>query len=367
MRHPYRVSGDPTATVASQADPPTGEVKPSTAQGLSQFLAKVLSQVSLTSWLPALTLVVVGTVSIQLAIQFGGPDLAAAFSTLAESALGVLVFLLFAVIVATVALQAFEFEIVRLLEGYVGNPLLRLFVARPLVRWHAFRLQRLENRRQLVESKAFSRARRTMLQQPVPPSRRLLDILEDGIDLRETVPPPSDEERFSAADLNWPLYATASDLNRLDVIDLKLAGYPRPHRLLATRLGNALRAAEDGLLLGPGENVEGYVVRHYHQLTAIVLREFEDYRSRLDMYCSLCVVFAILSVVQAVALFQDLSWLVLLPAGSMIVLSRCAYLAGVASARRLAGVLTEMNLQLTAAATQTHRPGRFFRRILNRG
>ena len=61
----------------------------------------------------------------------------------------------------------------------------------------------------------------------------------------------------AALHLEWPSRCDPVRLHLWDITKLKLAEYPRPHRVLPTRLGNVMRAAEDQVVLGSGEDLEG--------------------------------------------------------------------------------------------------------------
>ena len=66
---------------------------------------------------------------------------------------------------------------------------------------------------------------------------------------------PSGVEEIEEAE--WRLHASASTLYKIDSILARLKSYPDERRLLPTRLGNVLRAAEDNIDLDEGENIEG--------------------------------------------------------------------------------------------------------------
>ena len=96
---------------------PAGDL--SKAEGLSQFLAKVLDQLSLTAWLPAAVLVAGITVLGRLRLN-SDESPGDVLSALARMHFGALVILLFALVTATVITQSFAFEAIRVLEGYWG-------------------------------------------------------------------------------------------------------------------------------------------------------------------------------------------------------------------------------------------------------
>ena len=81
-----------------------------------------------------------------------------------------------------------------------------------------------------------------------------------------------------------------------DIAKLKIAEYPRPHRILPTRLGNVMRAAEDRVKLGPGEDLEGFMMRHIDELPAGIVSENTRHTGNgLEMYCGLNVFLAALA------------------------------------------------------------------------
>jgi hypothetical protein len=57
--------------------------------------------------------------------------------------------------------------------------------------------------------------------------------------------------------------------------------------IMPTRLGNILRAAEEGLRRTGREDVEGYVIRRLDQLPAPLVAQNRDWRGRLELYCIL--------------------------------------------------------------------------------
>jgi hypothetical protein len=90
------------------------------SDGISGFLTRILDQLSLSSWLPAIMIVCNLAVLLQLGSQ-KNLDISAAVLRLADKPLGILVVLVLGIIVASIATQAFEFASIRLLEGYWGS------------------------------------------------------------------------------------------------------------------------------------------------------------------------------------------------------------------------------------------------------
>ena len=100
---------------SEEARPPAEKTGPS--EGIPAFLGRVLNQLSLSAWLPAAMLVGSLAVLLQLRTQ-QNRNLVEAATGLVNRPLGLLILLLFALILATMVTQAFEFEVIRLLEGY---------------------------------------------------------------------------------------------------------------------------------------------------------------------------------------------------------------------------------------------------------
>lgn len=93
-----------------------GDDVKSAKESLSQFLARVLDQLSITSWFPALMLVAIALVLSQVAIHKG--SFQDAFGAIGHMGTAGIVFLVAAVVVAAMFAQAFEFEAIRIIEGY---------------------------------------------------------------------------------------------------------------------------------------------------------------------------------------------------------------------------------------------------------
>jgi hypothetical protein len=110
-------------------------------EGLSQFLGKVLDQLSLTSWMPAGMLVGAEALLVKLHAQHNF-DVAAAVSSLAKNALGASIVLVVAVILAAVVTQAFSFGTIRFFEGYWGSSRL----THAFLRWRSGTWSRRRNR-----------------------------------------------------------------------------------------------------------------------------------------------------------------------------------------------------------------------------
>ena len=104
-----------------------------------------------------------------------------------------------------------------------------------------------------------------------------------------------------------------------------------------------MRASEDKLSLARDEDLEGFVIRHYDDLPPTLKAEHREYRTRLDMYCCLVLVFAALTGL-ALGLLIDAvpSWGVALFAVAYFIMSCVCYEAAIATARGYGEALLEI-------------------------
>jgi len=308
--------------------------------GFSQVLGKILQQLSISAWVPAAMLIANGAVLLQLHAD-ANYNIAGAVKELAGKPLGTIIILAFALILATVVTQAFEFEVIRFLEGYFdsANGLVQAVMAWR-IRRHEGKRDRLESILKIINTRARKQAVEQMKKRKGYDSE-VLDYLTES--------PSKDSKNFDetlarkAGSLNWKIHAPAEVRYRLDSATARFASYPSKNRLLPTRLGNVLRAAEDTIELGEYENIEGYVVRHYDQLPAALQNEHKDYRTRLDMYCSLTLAFSMLVAI-SVATLNNISPLWGMPIAAVVyALMAClSYQAAIASARSYGLILREI-------------------------
>ena len=258
--------------------------------------------------------------------------------------MGTLIILAFSLLLATIITQAFEFEIMRLLEGYLDSTH-RLIQAGMAfrIRRHEGKRGRLDSTRRQAEQAAFMQARGDMLSRPGAYQRAVLDLIEDDIFQRPQRGVPTAAVARMIDEIDWREHLPADTLYRLDCINARLDSYPESNRLLPTRLGNVLRAAEDKLPLEDDEDLEGFVIRYYDQLSPSLKEEHKDYRTRLDMYCCLVLIFVAL-VPLGLALLIDVTpaWGVALFVGAYGIMAYVSYEAAIASARGYGEVLQEM-------------------------
>lgn len=309
-----------------------GSSKP--AEGLSQFIGKVLDQLSLTAWMPAVMLVGAGALLLQLHAQ-QGIDIALAVYQLSSKPLGTIIVLIFAVILAAVLTQAFSFEAIRLLEGYWGDTMLSVLFLHLRVNRHSKRRKKLQERLNRQRQAAFESARVNMWNAKAKPA--YIEVLED--DFYDV----SDEDRRPHADviietarrIGWRSKSSPAMLDAIDRTRKQFHEYPKPHRVLPTKLGNVMRSIEDTLADDEHE-LEGFIMRRYAIIPSRLMTQHDQFRNRLEMYCTLVPIFGILAASSVALLARKQEYHHLGAIGSatlFILLGIVSYQAAIASAR----------------------------------
>jgi hypothetical protein len=315
--------------------------KGSAAEGISAFLGRLLNQLSLSAWLPAAMLVGSLAVLLQLRAQ-QNRDVVKAVTSLANRPLGLLILLLFAIILATIVTQAFEFEVIRLLEGYWGSSPVTTGVSHIFVGWQRRKFTRLLSRRDKLKYRAFCETN-LLEKQILPASKRyIVDLIKQDlkaqVDDFET-PSPSGwrakRKLEKALTYPWQQFAPADLMGLVDAVEAQIAEYPRTHRLLPTKLGNVLRAVEDSISHAQGEELEGFVMRHWAETPRALRKEHDQYRTRLDLYCMLVFVFLVLAILAPLLITLGSRYVPSTVGTSLafLIMSFVSYAAAVASAR----------------------------------
>jgi hypothetical protein len=320
----------------------------SSSGGLSQLLSRILDQLSISAWLPAAMLVGNAAVLFQLRSN-RSLNIADAVKDLAGKPLGTLIVLAFSLLLTTIITQAFEFEVIRFLEGYFNSTHRLVQAGLTLrIRRHEAKRKKLQDERQQAERNAFMQAREVMLSKPGAYDRAALDLIEDGIYQR----PPRKVTRAVQKIVNqidWRKHLPPQTLYQMESIQARLESYPVSNHILPTRLGNALRAFEDRLPLAQGEDLEGFVIRHYDVLPPTLKAEHRDHRTRLDMYCCLVLVFAALAMLGFGLLIGVVPpWGVALITAAYCVMSYVCYEAAIATTRGYGVVLVEIGQRIAA-------------------
>ncbi len=331
--------------------------QPMRSPGLSAFVARVLDQLAISSWLPAVMLIGVGALLVQLQ-QSGNLDIPAAIEALASKPWGAIIILIFALVLASMVTQAFSFQAIRILEGYWGPSRLSQWATRQAVRRQLNQYHQAHSKVQDLEKQAFATARLKL--RTVHPGD-VINALEDRIQrlpagevkARNTV-----EAIQAANQISWRYHADPAAIAVLDRAYTRVAGFPnQPHRLLPTELGNTIRASEDKLNQVGGD-LEGFVMRNYQWIPARLMIQHDQFRDRLDMYSSLVFVFLLLAAGAVPLLAYCAQYMLGSLAGASILLlgALLSYKAGVASAQGYGVTLASMRDYVPAHGRQTLAP-----------
>jgi hypothetical protein len=333
-------------------------------ESLSQFLARVFDQLSLSAWLPAGALVLLLAFVIQLgtALEQAAPadapasPVVRALQSIAGISLGGALLLIAAVVVLTMVTQALSFEAIRVLEGYWGINRL----AERLAQWRCGRHRRscrkLDQRLQHLTEQAWDEAARGLQRlnddradqgKPllVPPNV-LAALRAEVLDKERPVALTEDEdELLEQVGDRWEDWAPAETRRRIVNVRKRLYDYPGPNRMLPTRLGNVLRRHEDET---GAAQVETLVQRVFDQLPASLKTEHDEQRTRLDLYCSMVFVLAITVAIAIGRFSADHPWYAIgaLASGSAGIW--LMYRAAVATARAYGGLLLRIAPYATA-------------------
>jgi hypothetical protein len=326
--------------------PPEPQSQPRPSQSLSEFVAKVLDQLSVSAWLPAALLVFAAWLLVELRANRG--DLGQAFGSMIEAGWPTFLILGVGVVLATTVSQAFSFESIRLLEGYWGTGLVGRLVGDRRCRRHRAKRKRRADLLEEQRLSAFGYARMKMLAKDV--DRPAVDIIE-----RHEFP-ASPADAFLEPEHDWKAFADPDAIRRIHDLQLALHLYPvNDYRILPTELGNTLRSFEERALGGSHHHLESSVSSDFHRLPPNLQSEHDEQRSRLDLYCTLVVVSIALALVSVVMLGQfGLPALIALTLG--LGASWFFYRAAIASAAGYGSVLIAIRTYLDSSDERHHRP-----------
>lgn len=267
---------------------------PAPPEGLSPFSARVLDQLSLTAWLPAALVVANMYVVVGMYLlrdPHAGPTIAnleKAVTALNDKPVGVILAVIFGVVLVTLVTQSLEFTAIRLLEGYWGGSLLAAIPTWSGVQLQRLRLWLMDRRATKVERKAF-RSAENRIRIDLRDSPELLSaivLLGVGADISHLPAELAEAAGEYFDNRRWLRWASAHLRHRANSLYNRRSAFPRQRtRLLPTRLGNALRSAEDQLsgdVAGP--KMRGYLYAHLDGIGPTLMHQHNQYRNRLDMY-----------------------------------------------------------------------------------
>ena len=331
------------ADAEPSSKPAEKEQKP--PEGLSQFIGKVLDQLSLSAWMPAAMLVGCGAVLLQLRSQ-GNFDLGAAVVGLTAKPLGILVVLLFALVLAALVSQAFSFSAIRFFEGYWKGPLVWLGIYRLLVRRKRKKWAKVTEKLKRQTNRAFETARQEMLDTEAY-DLAFVRLVENAFRMED---PPDTPEQRAAESFEWRRVLPPDVVSRESRLAQAQADFPEPHRILPTRLGNILRATEDRINRGQ-DDTQDLVLRRGDDIPARLRTHHDQFRTRLDMYCTLIFVHLGLAALTLALLVPARNSLpgTAVTTAVFLALAAASYSAAVASAR---GYCTTLKVIFSAPASR---------------
>jgi hypothetical protein len=344
--------------IVDAAEPSADKSGPEVVKGLSEFFAKVLNQLLLSSWLPAAAVVVGGVYVLALRQELDNPTqcedgcswatgLVGAAARLADLSVGGAVVLLILIIVATMLTQAFTFEAIRFLEGYWGANRIMRMCGKGGVAFHERRRRRLSDRQQKLRSQIADgtfrairneNSRRAELGAPPLLSAKMLEGLHAKLQVRKPGEALSEAEFQAVMAFPWEQYADPQLRLQKVVVENRLAVYPKEGWLMPTMLGNILRRHEQQMNV---RNVESFVQDHFDELPPSLQRTHDEVKTRVDLYASLVFLLPLLGAFALAALLPD-GWYVLGVEMALAALTLVAHRAALASARAYGSALVSV-------------------------
>lgn len=296
--------------MSSPGATPSEESGSAASGGLAGLLGRVLEQLAVSAWLPAVMLIGVAALLAQLRVR-GDLNLAGAVAQLAQPpSWGILIVLGFGLVLATMVTQAFSFGAIRFLEGYWASGPASGLPMRLGIRLQVARSRRARERVERLERELYQSAFPFLMKE----DQAHREIWQEQLFVPKAERKHKDPALISAANaIDWRgrgepglagVYARSVD---------RLSDFPtNKSRFLPTRLGNVLRASEDALQVN-GLALERFVLENYQKIPARLQRQHDQFRDRLDMYSLLVLVFVALSIVSVPALWSTAG--LSLPAG----------------------------------------------------
>jgi hypothetical protein len=331
--------------VAAATDELGKDGRDAASETISQLVAKILSQLSLSAWLPSAALVLLVAFILELGAQRESDRpadhvLTQAFHAVGDTSFGGVVLLTIVIVVTTMVTQAFSFEAIRLLEGYWGPGLRIDKIAGWRYRRHEGRRGALETRYQELIEKAWADVESSLAGESPKFTGSMVSKLKErvtGVPAKRAL---NEDQRNRVRQYDWEAKVDANVLRQVRNVELRMADYPRDaSRVMPTHLGNVLRRYE---VETGADDIELFVERVYPSLPFSMQLSHDEQRARLDLYCSMVFVLWFCALA-SLARFGWWAWpytltLVALAAASSYV----AYRAAVASGRYYGALLVSI-------------------------
>ncbi len=308
--------------------------------GISAFVARVLDQLALSAWLPAAFL----TAGIAIMLQFRSAksaNLLKAVQALTAQPLQILVIMIPLLVIATVVTQAFSFECIRILEGYWGASWLADLARRPMIWRHVRKQRSIEARVPREYQKAIRSVMPQMLMSGIP--FPVVKAIEARVTPGQTPPNLTDEQDEILKNTVWQGWCAAWRLARIANLARQRQQYPDSHHVMPTKLGNLLRTTEEGLRHAQ-DDVQGFVYRRRDMVSVRVRIQHDQFRTRLEMYCTLVLVNGFLLAIAPIILIGHVGNVAFaVTFAGFALMSIVSYLAAIASARGYSLILRQMD------------------------
>jgi hypothetical protein len=302
--------------------------------------AKLLQTLTLSAWIGALLF----TASVVLLLQFRSArsvNIANTLQQLTARPISAFLIMILSLFLVTVVTQVFSVDAISILEGSWGRHGPARFARRLMIQRHVNRKEAIDKHSREALEKAFSLAKDRMLRDDVPAA--VVDAYEAMIYKIE--PPlltPEEEEKFHTN--YWGDWADAWRLARIDDLVSDANDYPAFSRILPTKLGNLLRATEDRLRNTDGD-MRTFVLRRRDVLSPRLQMQHDQFRNRMQIYCTLVLISALLVVLTPIILVVYINVVAIaIISGIFVVLSLASYRAAIESARGYCMMLREMDL-----------------------
>jgi hypothetical protein len=326
-----------------------GPAKSAASDGLSAFTARVLDQLALSAWLPAAFL----TASLAIMLEFRNSrsaNIIDAVGKLTAHPVQVLVILIPVLVIATVVTQAFSFEAIRTLEGYwrARGPLGSFGKLR--IQRHVQRKKAIENRRRSQSAEAFRAALPKIFLDSDDLTGPIARAIETQLSDRNSSAPDlqgKDLQIFVKTIQSWRDQADSWRLAKIDRLIAEQNSYPVESRVLPTKLGNLIRATEDQLQHAGGD-VQSFVLRQRDTVSHRIQMQHDQFRTRLDMYCTLVFVSAFLAAITFIILVGRVGVVsICVTSGGFALMAAASYLAAISSASGYCTALRQMDQAIT--------------------
>ncbi|WP_410620097.1 hypothetical protein [Amycolatopsis sp. cmx-8-4] len=299
---------------------------PSVADAAVGLGARIGRYFSIVSMVPSLFLVVWTTVLVASDAWRSEPNLSLMVDRLGDLGLPSIAWLLLITTVVALFLHPLQLAMTRLLEGYWGSSPIAVRLLSMRIAHYRRRWRNLHARERELSTILKKRLKVLLVEQ----------YFNDLLDRRTNLVHPENLEASQRKkDEEYMLASNrAHDLSglqaALESIRYEKSRYPAIDRMMPTRLGNALRQAEDTIGKQYGLNA----IRTAPHLT-LVLPELDrnylnDTRQQLDTSVKLCVVALLITIETIVCLFTD-GWWLLVALGPYF-LTYTAYRSAVAAA-----------------------------------